>query len=806
MDRSNRFLVLVLFLALSLGAFSLRSPRPLARAANPGPVRGVLGDWAADIILGQPGFSQITPNQVVANKIFNPGGVYVDRAATPDRVYIYDGGNSRVLGLASLGLCAAGAQSGQPCTANAECPGSLCQVDPQRPADLVLGQPDFNSSACNGDSAFQDYPTPPAPTASTLCGLGWEQISITEGGSMATLASDASGNLFVPDFFNNRVLRYDDPFTTDAVADFVWGQPNFTGQACNRGNPAPDASSLCLAPPPGYGMLKTGVALDPAGNLWVADTQNHRVLRFPHNPATGAPGSTADLVLGQPNFNSAVPGTALNQMEFPASVRVDASQVVYVADRALGAGNAGRVLVFQPPFSNGMSASAALTSGMGEPTGLEIAPDGSLWVNDCDKGRLLNFAGGTLQKMIENLPTRLWGGLGVDSSGAVLTTGWDPQQVLHYAPPGYAQDATFLAADEWGSFNQRGARGFNGGPLGLEVTANQVIVADGARLLFWNAWWSLSNFQPADGLIGQPDFATNPRWDPIYGRMRADRQGNLWVVKGSSAFGTGLYPVIQAYRLPLSSGQNPARTITSPLPVLGGGTFTWDWSLILAGIDVQPACDCLWLADEQNHRVFRIRQATSNPTVDIILGQLSSSAVQCNQGRGASSPSRDSLCNPGGVTLDKQGNLYVADHNLEFDGNLRLLEWDASLLPTNPASALYAIPASRVFGRNNDFTRPDCVPGDPICAPWEPAFNSHGLMAIGFNGYLGPRFPQLYTDPLVDPLPSAGLLDFYSMPFSARFDPYDNLYVLDHNRNRVLIYLQNEYTLQHFWLPVVAKK
>jgi hypothetical protein len=65
-------------------------------------------------------------------------------------------------------------------------------------------------------------------------------------------------------------------------------------------------------------------------------------------------------------------------------------------------------------------------------------------------------------------------------------------------------------------------------------------------------------------------------------------------------------------------------------------------------------------------------------------------------------------------------------------------------------------------------------------------------MVIGLNGYLGPRFPMVYQDPLTNPLPIAALADFHSMPLSARFDQFDNLYVIEHNRNRILIYRQRE--------------
>src|SRR4030095_5611535 len=38
-----------------------------------GPIRGVYGDWWADVVIGQPSFGQITPNEVVGKKLFNPG-------------------------------------------------------------------------------------------------------------------------------------------------------------------------------------------------------------------------------------------------------------------------------------------------------------------------------------------------------------------------------------------------------------------------------------------------------------------------------------------------------------------------------------------------------------------------------------------------------------------------------------------------------------------------------------------------------------------------------------------------------------
>ena len=76
----------------------------------------------------------------------------------PARVYVYDGGNSRVLGLSHLGHIASGPDAGKSCTSDSDASGSSCVIDQERGADLVLGQPDFTHSGCNGDGNFQTFP------------------------------------------------------------------------------------------------------------------------------------------------------------------------------------------------------------------------------------------------------------------------------------------------------------------------------------------------------------------------------------------------------------------------------------------------------------------------------------------------------------------------------------------------------------------------------------------------------------------------------------------------------------------------
>ena len=486
-------------------------------------------------------------------------------------------------------------------------------------------------------------------------------------------------------------------------------------------------------------------------------------------------------------------------MNKPASVRVDEDGAVFVAD-SLNA----RILVFEPPLSSGMAATGLLGSGWVWPLGLEFDLHGGIWVNDLGQHKAINIVGGVATA---SLPTGwfTFSGMGVDADDDLMVA--FEHQVQHYAAPSYSLDAVFLKTERPVIINETGPRGSYGG-IGLEVTSQQLIYSDWSRLLFWNSPQTLVDFQAADGVIGEPDFETRQGSFVGFGRLRSDGRGKLWTVKG----GNGPEAKILAFQLPLTTEESPVVTIAAPLPVLGGGTFTWTWWLYLGGIAYQPSCDCLWLSDSGYNRVFRIREVSTAPLVDIVLGQTNLSGIHCNQGRDSDdgyihpiSPSQDSLCHPGALSIDNAGNLWVADNNLEVRGNKRLLEFDAEVIPANPATALFAIPASNVLGRGGDFTEPYCsaVSHDPMCGPWEPAFDSQGRMVVGFNSYLGPRFPMVYHDPLVNRYPVGALGDLFSQPLSARFDSLDNLYVLDHNRNRILVYRATPHST--LYLPLVTR-
>lgn len=761
------------------------------------PVRGRPGDFWADVIIGQPDFNEVVPGAARANSVFNPGGVIVDRSVRPNRIYVYDGGNSRVLGFSRVGYCKDGPDKGKPGTCDSDFPGFGIVTVEGIGADLVIGQPSFNRTSANQHGNFDTWPDLPPASPTTLATMPVDQVSLTEGGSFANMAVDDAGNLYVPDWCNHRVLRYDSPFDTDTVADAVWGQEDFAANSPNhgRGYGKPDAAGFAFRSPYNEGFVG-GVGLDAQGNLWVCDNQNCRVLRFPCDETTRLPAKTADLVLGQPDFTSSTRGKAMNQMSAPAAVRVDKDGMVYVADSLNN-----RVLVFKPPLKNGMAASGTLGSQLKFPTGLEFDPTtGGIWVLETNNSQALLFVDGKIKKvLISDLPRQIRdqgpirgdregmsyhmteprGGLGIDSDGNVyVPCSTNVQDIWRFPAPfpnprkGVARSADLRLfrtdlADKWSCETElQSARG-------VAVVNGQLIVADAYAVVFWNDVGTLTNGAKASGIVGAKSVRAPALGHP-YGRLREDKAGHLFAVRG---------PEIEVYRLPLSNGDMPVLKIKPPLSLAGGGQFTWTGFLNIGGITAAPDGSFMWLSDPSISTVFRVRSPLTKPVVDIVLGHPNLEEKRPNNG---GRPGRDTLSYPGAVALDPRGNLFVSDHALEVSGNHRLLEFDAALFPERPAKALFAIPASRVWGHGGKFTGPKGH--EEHLAAFEPAFDSKGRMIIGVNGYSGKRFPLVFGDPYDNAQPVAVLRDFHSMPYAATFDEQDNFYITDLNRARVLIY------------------
>ncbi|MFN8488785.1 MAG: glycoside hydrolase family 44 protein [Caldilineaceae bacterium] len=205
--------------------------------------------------------------------------------------------------------------------------------DPNRTtADVVLGQPNFTSNNTNYDSNKAD--------------------GIVEGFyNPRALAVDKNNNLYVVDEFNHRVLKFNQPLTTDHLPDLVIGQDtlNTAPGMDNSGQSGDNRFNLPL-----------GVAVDSTGRVYVTDYNNNRVLGF-----------------ATPNTNGATADVKLTSLNHAHDVAVDAKDNLYVADTYNS-----HVLVFATPVASG-AASAYEFPGLSFPMGMAFDAAGDFAVANC---------------------------------------------------------------------------------------------------------------------------------------------------------------------------------------------------------------------------------------------------------------------------------------------------------------------------------------------------------------------------------------------------------------------------------------
>jgi hypothetical protein len=296
------------------------------------------GDSVADRVYGQGGsFTTYGCNSgaaggLNANSLCHPYDVAIERKVGGERIFVADYGNHRVLQYNGASTSAAN----------------------------VFGQGgSYSVNACNNGGI----------TATSLCGP-------------YSVALDASGNLFVSDLGNNRVLEFDDPLgscgTCDTTADRVFGQGgSFVTGACNNGGIS--ATSLCWP---------FGVAVDvTTGALYVADQFNNRVLEY-DSPLTS---DIATRVYGQGgNFTTNAPnqgGLSADSLYSPYYVTIDLVGRIYIADTT----NA-RVLRFSGTSTTAVQAFG--TGGSLTATGIPTPVNGDAMSatvglgTDCDGSRL----------------------------------------------------------------------------------------------------------------------------------------------------------------------------------------------------------------------------------------------------------------------------------------------------------------------------------------------------------------------------------------------------------------------------------
>lgn len=333
-------------------------------------------DWPAETeaipsppaksVLGQQDFNGIRANRGLPEATESTVAGPVGAVAVGNELYVTDSGNSRVLVFQGFGPTAA--------------------------ATRVLGQTAFNFTAPNIVEGRELF---------LFSGFS-SQTNLSDGGGIAIDNRSTPPRLYIADTYNNRILGYRDArrVRPNDPADIVIGQSDLTRVLIN----APQNN---VEVPTDSGLFRpTGLIVDTNGDLFVADSGNARVLRFPSPfEQTIAPGARhrANLVLGQRDANSRVTDASRVNMAYPFGLALSVERHLVVSDAAHN-----RVLFFRRPtggdFTSGMAAEKVVgqpdfftisrvtaANRMFSPRHVALDTDDRLYVADSGNGRVLIF-------------------------------------------------------------------------------------------------------------------------------------------------------------------------------------------------------------------------------------------------------------------------------------------------------------------------------------------------------------------------------------------------------------------------------
>lgn len=546
--------------------------------------------------LGQPNFRSFMANRVDARGLAQPWGVAIDASRSPNGIWVLDAGNNRVLGWRDVTALRAGA-----------------------PADKVVGQPNGRSNGCNTGGR----------SAASLCLIQSFNGFAYEPG----LAVDAAGNLFVVDQINYRVLGYRNPFETDGVADLVIGQPGFdavepswgrigglfnphglaadghgnlylsdeirvlefdrpfaTDALADRvfGQPSLDDRRYPSDPGAADQMAYAdGVAVDAQGRLYVADGFMDRVMVWKEPLARQG---AADLVFSQGIRTCDYEGCNTK------GIAVETDGDVWV-----GSHEQGRIFGYRSPVQSG-----------------DTRPDRVIVA--VNSGRVYDP-----KPTRDTQPMFASGGLAVDSTGTLWLA--EVNRVLGFSDPWHGDGRADrligqVRKDQLTAnlVDRDGLKGPDGIALDLSVHPPHLFVVDSSnnRVLGWSDARGFANGQSADLVLGQPD-----RWASgcntggrslaslclaeRFNGIAVDPQGTVWVSDAGNARVLGF--------------RSPFATDTVADRVLGGkGCDGGRRAMCYPGGLAVDAAGRLYVADIMNNRVLEFDAPGRNAIADRVLG------------------------------------------------------------------------------------------------------------------------------------------------------------------------------------------
>jgi uncharacterized protein (TIGR03437 family) len=446
------------------------------------------------------------------------------------------------------------------------------------------------------------------------------------------VALDAAGNLYIADTGSHHIRKVSNGVITTVAGNGVYGYGGDNGPAISAQ------------------VFTTGVAVDSMGNLYIADTYNNRIRKVSNGVITTVAGNGTG---GYGGDNG--PATSA-QVGEPFGVAVDAAGNLYIADTVNGrirkVSNgvittvAGGVNVVN---DNGPATGAQLN----QPQGVAVDAAGNLYIADSNRlrkvsnGVIATVAGGGSVADDSGPPTasELWspGGVAVDGAGAVYIADTSNNRVRKVSNGVISTVA---------GNGKAGFSGDNGPAANAELSSPHGLAVDSAGALYIADQGNDRIRKVANGVIttvaGNGEFgpggdngpATSAQFRWPYS-VAVDSAGSLYIADfGNSRIrkvSDGVITTVAGNGTYGYSGDNGPAT---------SAQLNGPWS-----VAVDPAGN-LYVADYVNNRIRRI----SNGVITTVAGN----GAQGYSGDNGPATAAQ-LNDPYGVTVDAAGNLYISD-------------------------------------------------------------------------------------------------------------------------------------------------
>ena len=272
-------------------------------------IRKVTSAGVVSTLAGSAGSSGSADGAGSAARFNYPFGVAVDGSGN---VYVADSSNHTIRKVSSAGVVttlAGTALSGVSISAD----GAGSAAGFYSPHGVAV---DSNGNVYVGDTANHTIrKVTPAGVVTTMAGTAGSSGSTDGTGSAARFSSptgvavDNTGNVYVADYGNNTIRKV----TSSGVVTTLAGRADYVGSSDGIG-----ISALFRSP--------IDVAVDAAGNVYVTDSGNHTIRKV-------TPSGVVTTFAGASRSSGSTDGTgSAARFNFPSGLAVDGAANVYVAD------------------------------------------------------------------------------------------------------------------------------------------------------------------------------------------------------------------------------------------------------------------------------------------------------------------------------------------------------------------------------------------------------------------------------------------------------------------------------------------